>query len=114
MKKITTDGFTALWTPDRFAQIDPILAPRAFKNSILDVISRTDIAINSNHCVVIADLCLELKARVTKSFHVVRSYHPPSDQQKQTFNSWIASHLPDSIDISDFVSFLQRAAGATL
>ena len=62
-EETTTEGFTAPWSPDRFAQIDFIFAPRAFKNSILDISARTDIAFNSDHSIVTANLRVKLKAQ---------------------------------------------------
>ena len=120
-KETTTDGFSSPWSPDRFAQIDLILAPRSFKNSILDVSSRTDIAFNSDHSVVTAKFRLSLKQRPKIPSSSVTRYHFPSDAQKLNFNQWIRSHLPvaegssvAALKLSDFVSLFKHAAEATL
>ena len=45
----------------RFAQLDFVIAPRSFRNSILDVTARTDIAFNSDHALVTAKIRIKLK-----------------------------------------------------
>ena len=120
-KETTTDGFSRPWSPSRFAQIDLILAPRSFKNSILDVSSRTDIALNSDHSVVTAKIRPSLKQNPRTPARSISRYHPPSDAQKLYFNQWIRSHLPvadglpvTTLEVSDFVSLFKTAAEATL
>ena len=82
-KETATEGFTTPWSPDRFAQIDFILAPRAFKNSILDISART-ITFNSDHCIVTANLRVKWKAQSPPTT-VVR-YHQPTEKPKAKSN----------------------------
>lgn len=62
-KETTTEGSIAPWTPDRFAQLDFILSPEEYKNAVLNVEARTDIAFNSDHAVVVATIRLKLKTK---------------------------------------------------
>ena len=88
-KDVTTDGFKSPWTPDRFAQIDFVLAPNTFRNSITDVESRPDIAINSDHAIVTAAVRLKLKAQAPRKKDPVIRYFPPTSGQQVTYNERI-------------------------
>ena len=79
----------APWTPDRFAQLDLFLAPNAFKNCVKDVESRPDIAVNSDHVIVIAKLQLKLKAIAQPRTESVSRFFPPSRQQETAYNAKI-------------------------
>ena len=88
-KDVTTDGFKSPWTPDRFAQIDFVLAPNTFRNSITDVESRPDIAINSDHAIVTAAVRLKLKAQALRKKDPVIRYFPTTSGQQVTYNERI-------------------------
>ena len=88
-KDVATNGFTGPWTPDRFAQLDLILAPKAYKNCVKDVEARTDIAINSDHAMVTASIQVKLKANSPSKIKTVQRYHTPTDQEKQKYNDHI-------------------------
>ena len=103
-KDTATNGFTGPWTPNRFAQLDLILAPNTYKNSIKDVEARPDIAINSDHAIVTADIQVKLKAKVPPKHEVVQRYHNPTEQQKQTYNEHIRNSFRLKRDNQDMVT----------
>ena len=115
-KETATEGFTAPWSPDRFAQIDFILAPRAFKNSILDISARTDIAFNSDHSIVAANLRVKLKAQPKNAPTTVVRFHQPTESQKQQYNDAIRHCFNASAEsqhihgVAKFVQTMKQAA----
>ena len=115
-KETATEGFTAPWSPDRFAQIDFILAPRAFKNSILDISARTDIAFNSDHSIVTANLRVKLKAQPKNAPTTVVRFHQPTESQKQQYNDAIRHCFNASAEsqhifgVAKFVQTMKQAA----
>ena len=120
-KEVLTEGFKAPWSPDRFAQIDFILAPRAFKNIILDVTSRTDIAFNSDHSLISAKLRLKLRAGSIAPRQAAKRYHSPSDSQKQNYNDRIRAYFtlendtPERlVNATNFILAMKKAAENTL
>ena len=90
-KDTATNGFTGPWTPDRFAQLDSILAPKAYKNCVKDVEARTDIAINSDQAIVMVLIQVKLKANNPPTVDRVQRYHTPTEQEKQRYNDHIRS-----------------------
>ena len=74
------------WSPDRFAQIDFILVPHAFQNGVLDISAGTDIAFDSDHCIVTANLRVKLKVQSKSPPSTVVRYHQPTEGQKQHYN----------------------------
>ena len=120
-KEVLTEGFKAPWSPNRFAQIDFVLAPRAFKNSILDVTSRTDIAFNSDHSLISAKLRLRLRAGSIAPRQAAKKYHSPSDSQKQNYNDRIRAYFtlendtPERlVNATNFILAMKKAAENTL
>ena len=90
-KDTATNAFTGPWTPDRFAQLDFILAPKAYKHCVKDDKARTDIAINSDHAIVMALIQVKLKANNPPKIDRVQGYHTPTEQEKQRYNDHIRS-----------------------
>ena len=99
-KESTTNGFSAPWTPNRFAQLDFVIAPRAFRNSILDVTARTDIAFNSDHVLVIAKIRIKLKQQNPSGRGRITRYHPPNDTQVEDYNLRIRQHFYLQSDVA--------------
>ena len=87
----TTNGFTSPWTPERFAQIDHILCPKRWRNSILNVESRTDIAFDSDHVILTANIRIKLGAEPRTPKRKIDRYRTPDDSQKRSFNNSIRS-----------------------
>ena len=86
-KDPNTSGFTAPWTPYRFGQLDFLLAPTEYTNSVLDVTSRTDIAFNSDHALVQAKICIKLKSMTKLAHSQVERYHEPTQHQIAQYNA---------------------------
>lgn len=87
----TTNGFGPPWTPERFAQLDHIVCPRRWRNSILNVESRTDIAFDSDHAILTANLRIKLGTEPQISKRKIERYRTPDDSQKGSFNNSIRS-----------------------
>ena len=119
-KDARTDGFKAPWTPDRFAQLDFILAPQRWKNAVLDVHSYTNIAFNSDHAVVVADMRLKLRKHKSrgKAAQNAKRFFQPTDAQLQRYNQQVHSQFIFKTGTLDeklsnccrFVSQLHKAA----
>ena len=77
------------WTPDRFAQIDHLMCPQRWKNSIKDVESRTDIAVDSDHAMIIARIKIKLKSAKTMRRRTINRYREPTEALKTQFNDRI-------------------------
>ena len=97
-------------------KIDFILAPRAFKNSILDISARTDIAFNSDHSIVTANLWVKLKAQPKNAPTTVVRFHQPTESQKQQYNDAIRHCFNASAEsqhiygVAKFVQTMKQAA----
>ena len=83
-KETTTEGSIAPWTPDRFAQLDFILSPEEYKNAVLNVDARTDIAFNSDHAVVVATIRLKLKTKNAPKQNTVERYRAPTQPRNNS------------------------------
>ena len=56
------NGFVGPLAPDRFAQMDLILASKQWRNADSDVHAHTNIAFNSDHIFVMVDVRIKLSA----------------------------------------------------
>ena len=88
-KFATTNGFVGPWTPDRFAQIDHLICPQRWRNSIKNVESRTDIAVDSDHAMIIARVKIKLKNDKTLRRHTINRSREPTEALKTQFNDRI-------------------------
>ena len=97
------------WGPDRFAQLDFVLAPGRWKNSVTDVSARTAVFTDSDHYIVTADCRIRLQARIPST--PSPKFRPPTPQQKSFFNAELRRTLraTNCRDISTFVRAVQDA-----
>ena len=86
-----TNGFGPPWTPERFAQLDHIVCPRRWRNSILNVESRTDIAFDSDHAILAAHLRIKLGTERRTSTRKIERYRTPDHSQKVYFDNSMRS-----------------------
>ena len=94
-----------------------MLAPRAFRNSILDVTARTDIAFNSDHALVTAKIRLKLTQQNPLKKDAATRYHPPNDNQVETYNckirqifSFQSAEATQAHNTANFVTSMKQAA----
>ena len=94
-----------------------MLAPRAFRNSILDVTARTDIAFNSDHALVTAKIRLKLTQQKPLKKDTATRYHPPKDNQVETYNckirqifSFQSAEATQAHNTANFVTSMKQAA----
>lgn len=97
------------WTPDRFAQLDFVLAPNRWKNSIKDVSARPELFIDSDHYIVVTDCRVRLQAKNEVSRPL--KYRMPTAQQKEHFNQFIAQLMQKNVfqDADSFLDAVQQA-----
>ena len=98
------------WVPSRFAQIDFVLAPNRWKNTIQDVTSRSNTFTDSDHYIVTADCRVKLMSR-SKADRTPR-YRPPTPREKLSFNSFIAESLRvlSEPEVACIMQIIQSAA----
>ena len=77
-----TEGFAAPWTPDRFAQLDHILCPKRWKNAIVDIESRPDIAFDTGHAVLTTNIRIKLGKKDGSKRRKTARFKNPSEQAK--------------------------------
>ena len=117
-KDTRTNGFVGLWTPDRFAQMDLILASKQWRNTISDVHAHTNIAFDCDHVFVTADVRIKLSASKQTEKRNCRSkrYCIPTQQQVDNYNQHIQSififiPVEDKLaNCSSFVTVMKEAA----
>ena len=88
----TTQGFNSPWTPERFAQLDHILCAKRWRNCIIDVESRPDIAFDSDHAFLTATVRIKLNQQKQRVPNKVDRYRTPTDPEKRAFNAHIRSN----------------------
>lgn len=83
--------------------MDFILAPQSWKNAVLYVHSHTNIAFNSDHAVVVADIRLKLREHKPKgkAAQNAKRFFQPTDVQLQRYNQRIHSQFIFKTDTID-------------
>ena len=82
--------------------MDSILAPQRWKNAVLDVHSHTNIAFNSDHAVVVADIRLKLREHKPKGKAAQNAKKiQPTDVQLQRYHQRIHSQFIFKTDTID-------------
>ena len=85
-KELTTEGWKGPWSEDRYSQMDFCLARSRWKNSVVDVSSKPELAFNSDHCLVISTIKIRLKRQPTETNEPIIRYRNPTKQQKHEYN----------------------------
>ena len=78
--------FEAPWNADRFAEIDMIITPDEWKNTVKDVSAHTEEAINSDHVIVTADIRIKLKKQDKPILNPPLKFHKPTEEQGKCYN----------------------------
>ena len=116
-------SFNEPWIPERYTVLDYVLAKRRWRNTVLDVEARPQIALNSiqkesDHAIVVAKIRVKLKkcAKSTEKENTER-YRKPAPDQKRHYNAVIYEHVrhvnPEaSLEqrIEDFTNTMKKAA----
>ena len=82
-------------TPDRFAQIDLILASKQWRNAISDVHAHTNIAFDSDHVFVTADVRIKLSVskQPEKGNGRSKRIFNPTQEQVDNYNQHFQSNF---------------------
>ncbi len=92
----------------RYEQIDCIIAPRRWKNSVLDTYADTDANVKSDHYPVVAKLRVRLKAVLTA--HTRRAkYEPCSASERAQFNEYLSSATGPGVNPMEITGILKEA-----
>ena len=75
--------------PRQIAQIDHLICRQRWRNSIKNVESRTDIAVDSDHAMIIARVKIKLKNDKTLRRHTINRSREPTEALKTQFNDRI-------------------------
>ncbi len=88
-KEPGTDQFKEPWTATRFAAVDFCLAPKRWRNNILDVSALQQIALNTDHALVKATLRIKLKGYMKDKEEKVARYRKPTEEEEDKYNTFI-------------------------
>ena len=80
------------WPPESFAQLDFVLVPERWKNSLLDVHSRPDFFIDSDHYIVCAVGRVKRKQESRKS-RPSFIFSPPTPAEVDAYNQQVAARM---------------------
>ena len=85
-KELSTDQFEEPWTPIRFAAVDFCLAPKRWRNNILDVSAMPKVAINTDHALVKAILIIKLRGEIKDKEERVARCRKPTEEEEEQYN----------------------------
>ncbi len=88
-KEPSADQFKEPWTPTRFAAVDFCLAPKRWRNNILDVSAMPTIAINTDHALVKTILRIKLRGEIKDKEENVARYRKPTEEEEEQYNTFI-------------------------
>ena len=99
------------WTPDKFAQLDFLLAPDRWKNAVKDVFSQTDFFAESDHYLVISLILVTLKQPTVVPRRAPK-FRISTIAQNNTYNTLIFKSITgkDSPNMVDFLNAMTFAA----
>ena len=80
-KEMETKGFAPPWTPDRFATLDYCLIQERWRNAIVNVACKPNIAINYDHAMLVSKVKVKLKGESKKEMEQVERYRTPKEDQ---------------------------------
>ena len=80
-KEMETKGFAPPWTPDRFTTLDDCLVQERWRNAIVDVECKPNIAINSDHAMLVSKVKIILKGESKKEMENIERYRKPKENQ---------------------------------
>ena len=95
-KEMETKGFAPPWTPDRFATLDYCLIER-WRNAIVNLECKPNIAINSDHAMLVSKVTIQRKEESSKEIEKVESYRKPNENQIQAYNKKVDDKLKDDL-----------------
>ena len=85
----STEGFKAPWNASRFGQIDYLLINKPWKNTVKNVESLPELAFDSDHIPLVADLEIKLAKKHKKTEDHAPKYFQPTEEQKTNYNDEI-------------------------
>ena len=83
------------WHLHKFAQMDYFLISSKWKNAITNIVTTVVHTVESDHKLMIANVCFKLKANAKSHFARPCRYHVPSQQQLTNYNDLIRQHAED-------------------
>ena len=103
------------WSPDRFAQIDFVLVPDRWKNTLVDVSSSPEIFTESDHFIVCAK-CRVRRKQLSSTVVKKITYSPPTPLEKASYNQFISDTLRQASDAEakTFLDSIRKAARVNL
>jgi len=88
-KELNTEGWKAPWTPERFAMLDYCLVKQRWRNTVKNVESIPDIAVNSDHCILASTIQIKLKRKPEEEKTPVFKFYKPKQQEIKAYNKQI-------------------------
>ena len=121
-KEPSTDQFKEPWTSTRFAAVDFCLAPKRWRNNILDVSAMPKIAINTDHALVKTILRIKLRGEIKDKEESVARYRKPTEEEEEQYNTFIweamnkrqEEHWDKNNELEEFTKATHAAAQSHL
>jgi endonuclease/exonuclease/phosphatase family metal-dependent hydrolase len=83
-KEPVSRGFKAPWLPNNYAQIDYVLTPNKWKNTVKNVQSEPLWTFNSDHLFLSTRIKIKLKAKAKTNKPKHTKYYKPEEEEQQT------------------------------
>ena len=116
-KEMETTGFSPPWNTDRFAMLDYCLIDERWRNVIYDVECNPNIAINSDHAMLVSKIKIKLKKEEKKEMEKVDRYRKPKDEQIKAYNNEFETKMKEYIndeDITDAKEYMDKLVNTLL
>ena len=88
-------GSAPPWTTDRFATLDYGIIQDRWRNAIVNVECKPNIAINSDHAMLVSNVKIKLKGESKKDMEKVGRYRKPTDNQIKAYSKEVEDKIDD-------------------
>ena len=90
-----TKGFAPPWTPDRFTTLNNCLVQERWRNAFVDVECKPNIAIHSDHAMLVSKIKIKLKGESKKDIEHIERYRKPKEHQIKAYNKEADNKMKD-------------------
>ena len=99
------------WTPEKFAQLDFIIAPQRWKNCVKDAASQSTFCFDSDHYLVVARIEVKLKIPEARKRPVLK-FRQPDGVQLQIYNRHVTQNSlnHNGLTMKNFISIIAQAS----
>ena len=102
-KEMKTKGFAPPWTTDRFAMLDYCRIQDRWRNAIVNVECKPNIAMNSDHAMLVSTVKIKLKGESKQEMEKVERYRKPKENQIKAYNKEVEDQMEDYLTTKEFL-----------